>query len=106
MVIIQNKLVLIFMFKIENRGASLVLQWLRIHLPMQGTRVQALVQKGPTYYGATKPMHHNYWAWALEPASPNYWACMPQLLKPVCLEPMLHSKRSHRSEKPVHCNDE
>ena len=24
----------------------------------------------------------------------------PQLLKPVCLEPVLHNKRSHRNEKP------
>ena len=29
-------------------GASLVAQWLRICLPMQGTRVQALVQEHPT----------------------------------------------------------
>ena len=39
---------------------SLVAQWLRIHLPMQGTRVQALVQEDPTCHGATKPMSHNY----------------------------------------------
>ena len=30
----------------------------------------------------------------------------PQLLKPACLEPVLHNKRSHRSEKPAHCNEE
>ena len=35
-------------------------QWLRIHLPVQGTRVQALVQEDPTCHGATKPVHHNY----------------------------------------------
>ena len=29
-------------------------------LPMQWTRVQALVQEDPTCRGATKPMHHNY----------------------------------------------
>ena len=27
-----------------------------------------------------------------------------QLLKPVCLEPMLCNKRSHRNKKPVHRN--
>ena len=37
-------------------GASLVAQWLRIRLPMQGTRVRALVQEDPTCRGATKPM--------------------------------------------------
>ena len=28
----------------------------------------------------------------------------PQLLKCPCLEPVLHNKRSHRNEKPVHRN--
>ena len=41
-------------------GASLVAQWLRIHLPMQGTWVQALVWENPTRRRATKPMRHNY----------------------------------------------
>ena len=40
--------------------ASLVAQWLRICLPMQGTRVQALVREDPTCRGATKPVRHNY----------------------------------------------
>ena len=57
---------------------------------MQGTRVQALVREDPTCHRATKPMRH------------NYWAHVPQLLKPVRLEPMLHNKRSHCSEKPMH----
>ncbi|KAJ8784559.1 hypothetical protein J1605_008211 [Eschrichtius robustus] len=39
---------------------SLVVQWLRIRLPMQGTRVQALVREDPTCHGATKPVLHNY----------------------------------------------
>ena len=86
--------------------ASLVAQWLRIHLPMQGTRVRALVREDPTCCGATKPVRHNYWACALEPASHNYWACVPQLLKPVHLEPVLHNKRSHRNEKPTRRNEE
>ena len=41
-------------------GASLVAQWLRIRLPMQGTRVQVLVREDPTCHGATKPVRHNY----------------------------------------------
>ena len=57
-----------------NLGASLVAQWLRIRLPMQGTWVQALVREDPTCRGATKPVHHKYWACALEPASHNYWS--------------------------------
>ena len=31
---------------------------------------------------------------------------MLQLLKPSCLEPALHSKRSHRGEKPAHLKEE
>ena len=41
-------------------GASLVAQWLRVCLLMQGTRVQALVWEDPTCRGATRPVSHNY----------------------------------------------
>ena len=41
-------------------GASMVAQWLKICLSMQGTRVRALAREYPTCHGATKPMHHNY----------------------------------------------
>ena len=40
--------------------ASLVAQWLRICLPMQGTRVRALVWEDPTCRGAAGPVSHNY----------------------------------------------
>ena len=58
--------------KSDNGRASLVAQWLRICLPMQGTWVRALVQEDPTCSGAAEPMHHNYRACTLEPASHNY----------------------------------
>ena len=41
-------------------GASLVAQWLSIHLPTQGTRVQSLIWEDPTCLGATKPVRPNY----------------------------------------------
>ena len=41
-------------------GISLVAQWLRIHLPMQGTWVRALVREDPTCRRVTKPVRHNY----------------------------------------------
>ena len=41
-------------------GASLVAQWLRICLLMQGTQVRALVWEDPTCHGATRPVSHNY----------------------------------------------
>ena len=62
--------------KIKKAGISLVIQWLRIRLPVQGTGVQSLVWEDPTCRGATKPVHHNSWAHTL------------QLLKPMCLEPV------------------
>ena len=93
-------------FQNSFSGASLVAQWLRTPLPMQGTRVRALVREDPTCRGAAKPVRHNYWACALEPVSHNYWAHVPQLLKLTHLEPVLSNKRSHRNEKPEHCNEE
>ena len=74
-----------------------VVQGIRIHLPMQGTRVRTLVQDDSTSLRATKP----------EPQllSPSSRACEPQLLKPVCLEFML-VKRSRCREKPAHSNQE
>ena len=47
-------------FKIRFVGASLVAQWLRICLLMQGTRVRALVWEDPTCRRATGPVSHNY----------------------------------------------
>ena len=40
--------------------ASLVAQWLRICLPMQATRVRALLWEDPTCHGAPRPVSHNY----------------------------------------------
>ncbi|KAJ8780909.1 hypothetical protein J1605_000952 [Eschrichtius robustus] len=55
-------LVLLFVssFKSSPEGTSLVAQWLRIHLPMQGIQVRPLVWEDPTCSGATKPVRHNY----------------------------------------------
>ena len=39
---------------------SLVVQWLRILLPMQRTQVRSLFQEDSTGHRTTKPVHHNY----------------------------------------------
>ena len=71
-------------------GASLVVQWLGICLPMQGTWVWSLVQEDPTCHGATNLLYHNCWACALQQQKPLQWeacalpqsiACLPQLEK-------------------------
>ena len=59
-------------FKNEHIVTALVIQWLRIYPPIQGTEVQSLLWEDSTSLGATKPLRYNYWA----PAR--------QLLKPTC----------------------
>ena len=63
---------------------SLVVQWLRIHLPMQGAWVRSLVWEDPTCLEATKLMCHIYCAQALEPVFCN--------------------RSGHHNEKPTHHN--
>ena len=67
-----NNTVIALIFQLQNRrtppssatsvfnqspflGTSLVAQWLRIHLPMQGTQVRALAWEDPTCYGTRVP---------------------------------------------------
>ena len=47
---------------------SLVVWWIRLHLPMQGAQVPSLVREDPTCLGATQPVCHSYWAH--EPRAP------------------------------------
>ena len=70
-----NKNTHLLNFKKMPARSSLVVQWLRIRLPMQGTRVRALVWEDPTCCGATGPVSHNYWAYASG-------ACAPQQERP------------------------
>ena len=46
---------LVLLLKRELSRTSLVVQWIKIHLPIQGTWVGSLVQEDPTCHGATKP---------------------------------------------------
>ena len=56
---------------------SLLVQWLRICLSMQGTQVQSLVHEDSTCRGASKPQELQL----LKPALPR--ACASQLEKPL-----------------------
>ena len=64
---------------------SLVLQWLRIYLLMQGTRLQSLVWEDRTCQGTPKPVCHNSlahvpWAYPPQQEKPPKWeALTPQL---------------------------
>ena len=66
----------------HNLGTSLVAQWQRICLPMQGTQVRSLVQEDSTFCGQLNPM--------------------ARTTEPMCLKPVLCNRR-HHSEKPAHC---
>ena len=64
-----NDYVKVGQYKINIQGASLVAQWLRIHLPIQGTQVQALIREDPTCRGATtEPALWSPCATTIEPA--------------------------------------
>ena len=65
-------------------GTYLVVQWIRICLPIQEAGGWSLIQGDSTSHRATKPMHHNYWAWALKPANHNYWARVPKYVYYCC----------------------
>ena len=67
---------------------SLVVQWMRIYLPVLGTCVRSLVWEEPTCHEAAKPVGHNCW-------SPWSRALEPQVLKLVRLEPVHHSEESY-----------
>ena len=97
----------------ELKGASLVAQWLRVRLPMQGTRVRALVWGDPTCRGATGPVSHNCWACASGACAPqrerlrwwgaraSRWRVAPALrwrVAPTCRS---WRKPSHRSKDPT-----
>ena len=65
-------------------GASLVVQWLRIHLAMQEILVQSLVREDPTCRRATKSVHQPAelpGATTTESHAPR--ACAPQREKPL-----------------------
>ena len=79
--------------------ASLVVQWLRIYLAMQGTQIGSLVREDPTYHGqltpcttTTEPPLWNSRAATTEPREATMRACV------------LRDKRSHCKEKPIHHN--
>ena len=74
-------------------GTPLGVQWLRVPLPIQGTRVRLLVWEDSTCHRATEPMHHDYWDWML------------QLPKPMPIELTLRSRRSlHTARRNQPCS--
>ena len=91
-------------FKNWQNRASLVVQWIGIYLPMQGTRVWSRVLKASPRKEATKA--HNYWAQEpqlLEPVCSG--ACEPQLLSLRDATTEAHAPRALLPNKKIHCNE-
>ena len=65
-------------------------QWVRIHLPMQGTLVWPLVQEDSTRLRVTKSVHLTYWARALQ---------LQTLWSLKTYKPVLQNKTSHHNDK-------
>ena len=76
----------------DQPGSSPVVQWLRIRLPEQGTRVPYLVWEDPTCLGATKPAHS------------NNSTLQPQPLKPERPRTPAPQAKVTLNEKPVQPN--
>lgn len=76
--------------------ASLGVHWPRNCLPIQEIRVQFLIQENPTHHGGT----NNCTTQLLSLCSGTWGA---QLLKPMCLDPRLQSKKATRNEKSSRC---
>ena len=94
--------------KVCDVGAFLVAQWLRVFLPMQGTRVRALAWEDPTCCGAAGPVSHNYWACASGAAAPQQerprqWEARAPRWR-VAPARCNWRKPSHRNEDPTQPN--
>ena len=66
------------------------------------TWLQSLVQEDSTCHRAIKSIWYNYSVQALEPMSRSYWACLPQLLRSLYLQPVLCIWRSHGNRPTYH----
>ena len=71
--------------KRSTQGTSLVIQWLRVYLPTQGTQSQSLVCEDPTCRGQPSPVPL------------HCWVREPQLPKPVQA-----TARARHGEQPAH----
>ena len=86
-------LIVLSLLKVGCWGTSLVAQWLRIRLPMQGTQIWSLVQEDPTCRRTHVPQLLSLCSRAHE----------PQLLSLCATTTEAHTPRAHdpQQEKPL-----
>ena len=80
-------------FKNSELGASLVVQWLRVHLALQRTLVPSLIQEEHTGLGTTKSGHHQI-------LNLHSRAHELQSLKPACLVLCSSTKEATKTRSP------
>ena len=84
-------------YKREKSRTSLVVQWLRVRLPIQGTWVQSWFRKIPTCHGAAEPVCHNY-------RSTTSKAAATRSLSTIARESLCAATKAQRSQKSrMHC---
>ena len=77
---------------------SLMVQWLRIYLPMQGTQVRSLVLEDSSCCGTKKSMSCNYWAHTPQQLKPSHARdCAPQQEKPLQWNPHTTTRENPRA---------
>ena len=68
-------------FEGKKKSNFLVAQWIRICLPKKRTALWSMVPEDSTCHGATRPTWHNFWAHVPQLLKPtSYSAHKPQLL--------------------------
>ena len=75
----------------QNHQTSMMVQWLRICLPMKGTWDRFLVWEYSTCQGATQPVCHDHWspcsrAYALQQEKPLQWETHAPQLERACVQ--------------------
>ena len=83
--------IFVFIKSYAHYRTSLVVQWLRMRLPILGTQVQSLAQEDSPWGGKTKPVCRNYWhsrARVPQEKPPQWEAHTPQLESSPCSPPL------------------
>ena len=82
--------------------ASLSAQWIRSHLPVEGTQVWSPVQEDPTCLGATKPVYLNYWAPGPQRLQPVPSLCSTTREAATARESLSKAMKTQCSQNSVH----
>ena len=86
-------------------GTSPVVQWLRIHLPIDTGSIPGRETKIPHVHEATKPLRCNYWAHEPQLESPRATTTEP-MHSGAYVPQLERSLHATTREKPARCNED